>query len=241
MTRWVSRSLLIAGFAFAPLVINAAQTTPPAARRGAPPAGRQATPPAGRPTAPPAPQAAAPAGPKLDPGTYAHFVTSMGNFTLHLFDKDAPKTVANFVGLATGKKAWKDPRSGQMVHRPYYSNVLFHRVIPEFMIQGGDPLGNGTGGPGFEVPDEFNAKLRHNKVGIVSMANTGRPNTNGGQFFITVSANLARLDDHYSVFGEVIQGMDVVTAISQVKTAAENRPVTPIVIQSVRIEIVPAT
>jgi peptidyl-prolyl cis-trans isomerase A (cyclophilin A) len=223
MTRWVSRAWLVAGFAVAPLVMHAAQTTLPAARRGAPPA----------------PQAAAPAGPKLDPGTYAHVVTSMGNFTLHLFDKDAPKTVANFVGLATGKKAWKDPRSGQMVHRPYYNNVPFHRVIPNFMIQGGDPLGNGSGGPGFEFPDEFNVKLRHNKVGIVSMANKG-PNTNGGQFFITVSANLARLDDHYSVFGEVIQGMDVVTAISQVSTGAENKPVTPVVIQSVRIEIVAA-
>jgi peptidyl-prolyl cis-trans isomerase A (cyclophilin A) len=232
MTRWISASVLVAGLALTTLM---AQTTPPATRRGAPP-------PAPTPAAPAAAQPAAPAPGNLEPGIYAHFVTTMGDFTVHLFDKDAPKTVANFVGLAEGTKPWKDPKTGALVHRPYYTNVVFHRIIANFMIQGGDPLGNGTGGPGFEFADEISPNHHHDKAGIVSMANRG-PNTNGGQFFITVAA-YPSLNGHYSIFGEVVDGLDIVMAISKVPTTKvgpnTDRPLTPVVIKSVKIERVPA-
>ena len=110
---------------------------------------------------------------KLEPGTYAHFTTSLGKFTVKLADQDAPKTVANFVGLAEGTKEWTDPKSGQKVKKPYYEGLVFHRVIDGFMIQGGDPLGVGTGGPGYRFEDEFSPKQRHSKEGILSMANAG--------------------------------------------------------------------
>ena len=142
------------------------------------------------------------------PGTYAQFITSEGNFTIRLYDQEAPRTVENFVGLAEGTKEWTDPRTSQKVKKPYYDGVIFHRVIKGFMIQGGDPLGQGIGGPGYNFPDEFHTKLRHNKAGILSMANRG-PNTNGGQFFITLGPT-PHLDDRHSVFGEVVEGMDVV-------------------------------
>jgi peptidyl-prolyl cis-trans isomerase A (cyclophilin A) len=168
------------------------------------------------------------------PGTYAQFVTSEGNFTVRLFDQEAPKTVENFVGLAEGTKSWTDPRTSQKVTQPYYDGVIFHRVIDGFMIQSGDPLGQGIGGPGYNFNDEFHPKLRHNKAGILSMANRG-PNTNGGQFFITLGPT-PHLDDRHSVFGEVIEGMDVVRKIGSTKTGAQDRPVKPIVIQTVKIE-----
>jgi peptidyl-prolyl cis-trans isomerase A (cyclophilin A) len=171
---------------------------------------------------------------KLKPGTYAHFVTSEGNFTVRLFDKEAPKTVENFVGLAEGTKEWTDPRTSQKVKNTYYDGLIFHRVIDGFMIQGGDPLGQGTGGPGYRFADEFNPKLRHSKAGILSMANSG-PNTNGGQFFITLGPT-PHLDDKHSVFGEVVSGMDVVRKIGSTKTAAGNRPAKEIVMKSVKIE-----
>ena len=173
---------------------------------------------------------------KLEPGVYAHFTTSEGDFTVHLFDKDAPKTVENFVGLAQGTKAWTDPKTGQLVKRPYYNGLIFHRVIDGFMIQGGDPLGTGTGGPGYRFADEFSPKLRHSKPGIMSMANAG-PNTNGGQLFITL-APTPHLDNVHSIFGEVVQGMDVVQKIGKVKVA-NSRPVTPVVIKAIKIEKVP--
>ena len=113
----------------------------------------------------------------------AHFTTSEGNFTIRLFDAEVPKTVANFVELAEGTREWTDPKSGQKVKRPYYDGLVFHRVIDGFMIQGGDPLGTGTGGPGYKFADEFHPKLKHTKPGILSMANAG-PNTNGSQFFV---------------------------------------------------------
>ena len=167
-------------------------------------------------------------------GVYAQFVTSEGNFTVRLFDQEAPKTVENFVSLAEGTKEWTDPRTNQKVKQPYYDGVVFHRVIAGFMIQGGDPLGQGIGGPGYNFADEFHPKLRHNKAGILSMANRG-PNTNGGQFFITL-APTPHLDDRHSVFGEVVDGMDVVEKIGSTRTGDRDRPVKDIVIQTIGIE-----
>jgi peptidyl-prolyl cis-trans isomerase A (cyclophilin A) len=165
----------------------------------------------------------------------AHFTTSEGNFTVRLFDAEAPNTVANFTGLADGSKEWTDPRSGRKVKTPYFDGTVFHRVIDGFMIQGGDPLGQGTGGPGFTFADEFHPKLRHSKAGILSMANRG-PNTNGGQFFITL-APTPWLDDKHSVFGEVSEGMDVITKIGSTSTTKPgDRPVKPITVESVKIE-----
>src|SRR5437867_9951303 len=166
---------------------------------------------------------------------YAHFTTSEGSFKVRLFDQEAPSTVANFVGLAEGSKEWTDPRTGRKVTQPYYNGTIFHRVIDGFMIQGGDPLGQGTGGPGYTFADEFHPKLRHTKAGILSMANSG-PNTNGGQFFITL-AETPWLDNKHSVFGEVVSGMDVIKKIGSTQTSKPgDRPVTPISIQSVTIE-----
>ena len=166
---------------------------------------------------------------------YAHFTTSEGNFTARLFDAETPNTVANFTGLADGSKEWTDPRSGQRVKQPYFNGTVFHRVIPDFMIQGGDPLGQGTGGPGYNFADEFHATLRHSKPGILSMANRG-PNTNGGQFFITLVPT-PWLDDKHSVFGEIVEGMDVVKKIGSTPTTKPgDRPVKPITIQAVTIE-----
>jgi peptidyl-prolyl cis-trans isomerase A (cyclophilin A) len=163
----------------------------------------------------------------------AHFTTSEGNFTVRLFDEDVPNTVANFVGLAEGTKEFTDPKGGQ-VKRPFFDGLIFHRVIDGFMIQGGDPLGTGTGGPGYKFGDEFSAKLRHSKPGILSMANAG-PNTNGSQFFITLTAT-PWLDNKHSVFGEVVDGMDVVQKIGKTPTSKPNdRPLKPITIQSVTI------
>ena len=171
---------------------------------------------------------------RLKPGVYAKFVTTEGNFTIQLFDKDAPNTVANFVALAEGTKEWTDPRTGQKVKKPYYNGLIFHRVMDNFMIQGGDPLGQGTGGPGYKFADEFSPKLKHSKAGILSMANSG-PNTNGGQFFITLVPT-PWLDGKHSVFGEVVEGMAVVEKIGKTKTLPGDRPAKEIVITSVTIE-----
>ena len=168
------------------------------------------------------------------PGTFARFVTTEGDFTVRLFDQEAPQTVENFVGLAEGTKQWSDPRSNQKVQKPYYDGTIFHRVIDGFMIQGGDPLGQGIGGPGYNFADEFHPKLRHSKAGILSMANRG-PNTNGGQFFITL-APTPHLDDRHTVFGEVVDGMDVVSKIGRAKTGDRDRPAKDVVIQNVTIE-----
>jgi peptidyl-prolyl cis-trans isomerase A (cyclophilin A) len=170
---------------------------------------------------------------------YAQFVTSEGNFTARLFDQEAPATVENFVGLAEGTKEWTDPRTNRRVKQPYYDGVIFHRVIDGFMIQGGDPLGQGIGGPGYTFADEFHPKLRHNKHGMLSMANRG-PNTNGGQFFITL-APTPHLDDRHTIFGEVVEGMDVVAAIGKAATGDRDGPLKDIVIQSIKIERKSAT
>jgi peptidyl-prolyl cis-trans isomerase A (cyclophilin A) len=166
---------------------------------------------------------------------YAHFITTEGSFTIQLFDEQAPKTVANFTGLAEGTREWTDPRTGKKMKTPLYNGTIFHRVIGGFMIQGGDPLGQGTGGPGYKFEDEFHPKLRHTKAGVLSMANAG-PNTNGSQFFITL-AETSWLDNKHSVFGEVVGGMDVVQRIGATPTSKPgDRPIKPITIQSVTIE-----
>jgi peptidyl-prolyl cis-trans isomerase A (cyclophilin A) len=165
---------------------------------------------------------------------HAHFTTSEGSFKARLFDQDVPNTVANFVGLAEGTKEWTDPKSGQKVKRPYYDGLIFHRVIDGFMIQGGDPLGTGTGGPGYKFADEFSPKLRHAKPGILSMANAGA-NTNGGQFFITLVPT-PWLDNKHSIFGEIVEGMDVVEKIGRTPTSKPgDRPLTPISMEKVTI------
>lgn len=165
---------------------------------------------------------------------HAHFTTSEGAFAIRLFDDKAPNTVANFVGLAEGTKEWTDPKNGQQVKRPFYNGLVFHRIIADFMIQGGDPLGTGTGGPGYKFGDEFHPTLRHTKKGILSMANSG-PNTNGSQFFITLAAT-AWLDNKHSVFGEVVEGIDVIEKIGGVTTSKPgDRPLKPVVVESVEI------
>jgi len=164
---------------------------------------------------------------------YATIKTSSGVIVIRLFEDKAPKTVENFVGLASGTKEWTDPRTGEKVKRPLYNGTIFHRVIPGFMIQGGDPLGRGTGGPGYRFADEFSPDLRHNKAGILSMANAG-PNTNGSQFFVTL-APTPHLDNRHSVFGEVVQGQDVVVTIGNSPRGANDRPVKDVVLQEVVI------
>jgi peptidyl-prolyl cis-trans isomerase A (cyclophilin A) len=170
----------------------------------------------------------------MKPGTYARFETSMGNFTIELFDSQAPNTVANFVGLADGTKEWKDPKSGQAVKgKPFYDGIIFHRVIDGFMIQGGDPTGTGRGGPGYNFADEFHPQLKHTSEGVLSMANAG-PNTNGSQFFITLTAT-PHLDGRHTVFGKVSEGMDVVRKIGKTQTKGD-RPLTDVTISKVTIE-----
>jgi peptidyl-prolyl cis-trans isomerase A (cyclophilin A) len=164
---------------------------------------------------------------------YATLKTSMGDIVIQLFDDKAPKTVANFVGLASGTKEWLDPKTGEKVKRPLYNGTIFHRVIPGFMIQGGDPLGNGRGGPGYTFEDEFHPDLRHSKAGILSMANAG-PNTNGSQFFITHQAT-PNLDGRHSVFGEVVKGQEVVVAIGNVPRDPRDRPIKDVVLKEIII------
>jgi len=166
---------------------------------------------------------------------YAHFTTSLGKFTVELFEKDAPKTVANFVGLADGTKEWTDPKTGAKVKKPFYNGLIFHRVIADFMIQGGDPLGTGTGDPGYKFADEFGSGRKMDKAGVLAMANAG-PNTNGSQFFITLKET-NYLNGKHTVFGEVTDGMDTIRKIGETKTTKPgDRQVTPVVIQTVTIE-----
>jgi peptidyl-prolyl cis-trans isomerase A (cyclophilin A) len=153
---------------------------------------------------------------------YARFVTSMGNIVIRLEEERAPKTVKNFVGLATGTQEWKDPRTGESRRGvPFYDGLVFHRVIPDFMIQGGCPIGQGTGNPGYKFEDEFHPQLRHSGPGILSMANSG-PASNGSQFFITEVAT-PHLDNKHSVFGQAVAGVDLIGKIARVPKAG-SRP-----------------
>jgi peptidyl-prolyl cis-trans isomerase A (cyclophilin A) len=144
---------------------------------------------------------------------YATFQTSMGDIVVKLMPQKAPRTVENFVGLAEGTKEWTDPKTGQKVKRPLYDGTVFHRVISQFMIQGGDPLGNGTGGPGYRFGDEIGPDNRFDRPGLLAMANAG-PNTNGSQFFIT-EVPTPHLDRGHTIFGEAVKGQDLVAKIAR--------------------------
>ncbi|MCB1128583.1 MAG: peptidylprolyl isomerase [Verrucomicrobiae bacterium] len=172
-------------------------------------------------------------GVAAEPGIYADFETSLGDFTCRLEYTLAPKAVANFIGLATGERAWIDQPTGAVRTAPFYDGLTFHRVMKGFMIQGGSPNGQGTDGPGYAFPDEFSPELRHDGPGVLSMANSG-PSSNGAQFFVTVAAT-AWLNDVHTIFGRVVSGMDVVTAISVVPTDATDHPTTPVVVSHVTI------
>jgi peptidyl-prolyl cis-trans isomerase A (cyclophilin A) len=167
-------------------------------------------------------------------GTYAIFETSQGDIVVRLLEKEAPKTVANFVGLAEGTKEFINEKTRQKEKRPYYDGLIFHRVIPQFMIQGGCPQGTGMGGPGYTFADEFHPSLKHSKAGKLSMANAG-PGTNGSQFFITV-AETPWLDNRHAIFGEVVEGQDVANKISNLPRDSNDRPRTPVTIQKLKIE-----
>ena len=177
---------------------------------------------------------AAPTAPAREPGLYATFNTSMGPIVCILYEKEAPITVKNFVALARGGKAWTDPKTKARTTRPLYSGTIFHRVMPGFMIQGGDPEGSGMGDGGLTpIPDEFNPALKFDKPGRLGMANRG-PRTGTCQFFIT-EVPTPHLDGLHTIFGQVVEGQDLVTKIANVPKNAENKPNTPIKLISVKI------
>ena len=161
--------------------------------------------------------------------------TSMGRITCQFFQKEAPKTVANFIGLAEGTKDWTDPQTHKIMHnKPLYNGTIFHRVIPEFMIQGGDPTGTGMGDPGYQFEDEFNPDLNFDVAGRLAMANSG-PNTNGSQFFIT-EVPTEHLNQKHTIFGQCDEpSINVVKAIARVERDPNDKPVTPVVLQKVTI------
>jgi peptidyl-prolyl cis-trans isomerase A (cyclophilin A) len=164
---------------------------------------------------------------------YASIVTSMGTFNCELFEGQAPNTVANFVGLATGTKTYVDPETQEPARSNFYDGLIFHRVIPSFMIQGGDPEGTGRGGPGYRFPDEFHPQLRHDRGALLSMANAG-PNTNGSQFFVT-EVPTPHLDNRHAVFGACDEN-DLVNTIARVPTGPGNRPLEDVVIERIVID-----
>ncbi len=169
----------------------------------------------------------------LAPGLYAVLDTTLGEITCRLFPDKAPKTIENFVGLAQGTKEFTDPQTRARTKRPFFDGLIFHRVIPQFMIQGGCPLGSGTGGPGYKFADEFSPDLKFDKPGKLAMANAG-PGTNGSQFFITVAVT-DWLTNHHTIFGEVVKGYDVVEKISKVARDRGDRPNTPVKMNTVKI------
>ena len=199
-------------------VPSAMQAAPSAASKGA--AAKSAT---------------AAAKPARDPGLYATIRTSMGDIKVVLFEKQSPLAVKNFVGLSQGTKTWTDPRTGQPTRKPLYNGVIFHRVIPNFMIQGGDPLGAGYGGPGYKFADETKGSPhKFDKAGKLAMANAG-PNTNGSQFFVTV-APTPWLTGNHTIFGEVVEGQDVADKIANVPRGPQDKPKKEVVLESVTIE-----
>jgi peptidyl-prolyl cis-trans isomerase A (cyclophilin A) len=189
-----------------------------------------------------APGGAAPAfaAAKRAPGLYATIETTAGKMTARLYEKEAPRTVANFVGLATGKKTWTDPRTGKKTNKPLYNGTIFHRVVKGFMIQGGDPLGSGRGGPGYKFADEMPQGPQFDYTpGTLAMANSG-PNTNGSQFFIMHGNHAGQLPKNYNIFGKVVEGMNVVDKIASAPTTEGNggeqsKPVNPVVIRKITI------
>ena len=160
--------------------------------------------------------------------------TSKGDIHIRLFNDRAPKTVENFLGLATGTKAWTNPKTGKQEEgKSMYEGTIFHRCIPNFMIQGGDPTGTGMGGPGYRFEDEFHQSLKFDRPGLLAMANAG-PNTNGSQFFITVVPT-SWLNNKHTIFGEVIEGMKVVEDIINAPKGAQDRPKEPVSIVSILV------
>jgi len=171
------------------------------------------------------------------PGTYATFETTEGTIVCRLFEKEAPKTVANFVELAEGKREWKHPSTGKKSTDRLYDGTIFHRVIPDFMVQGGDPQGTGTGGPGYQFEDETKGSPhKFDKPGKLAMANAG-PNTNGSQFFITVVPT-TWLTGKHTIFGEVVEGQDIAEKITRVSRGRSDRPNKDVVLKKVTIETV---
>ncbi|MDQ6652175.1 MAG: peptidylprolyl isomerase [Acidobacteriota bacterium] len=218
MAPYLCLALLLPGLAFT----GATQTSKSSGRHAAKPASES-----------PLPDVQLPS----EPGEYAVIYTSLGNIVCRLFKDEAPKTVGNFVGLAKGTKPWTSPSTGKTMHTALYSGTSFHRVIPGFMIQGGDPEGTGEGSPGYQFDDEISPNRHFDKPGVLAMANSG-PNTNGSQFFITV-APATHLEGHYSIFGEVVYGQEVADAISQVpRDEQSDKPLTPVKIIRIMIKIV---
>jgi peptidyl-prolyl cis-trans isomerase A (cyclophilin A) len=219
-----------------PPAVDPAAAAPTEAPKAEPTAAPKAAPKAAE-AKPDAEKAPARATSNRKPGLYAHFQTNQGNFTAELNEKEAPGTVKNFAGLADGSIEWTDPRTGAKQKKPYYDGLTFHRIIDNFMIQGGDPLGNGTGGPGFTIKDEYN-NLKHDKAGVLAMARTTAPDSAGSQFYITVTAT-PFLDGQripYVVFGQVTEGVDIVQKIGKTPTAPGDRPLSPVVINKITIE-----
>jgi peptidyl-prolyl cis-trans isomerase A (cyclophilin A) len=169
------------------------------------------------------------------PGVYATFNTSEGTIVCRLFENEAPVTVKNFIELAEGTREWADPRTSKKSNSPLYDGTIFHRVIPEFMVQGGDPTGTGMGGPGYKFQDETKGSPhKFDKPGKLAMANAG-PNTNGSQFFITVVAT-PWLTGNHTIFGEVVEGQSVVDKITAVPRNRQDKPLKDVVLNSVKIE-----
>ena len=160
--------------------------------------------------------------------------TNKGAFTVKLMPEHAPETVDNFVGLATGTREWTDPGDGSKKSEPFYAGTIFHRVIPEFMVQGGDPTGTGRGGPGYQFEDEVEGGPSFDRPGLLAMANAG-PGTNGSQFFIVTADACPWLDGKHTVFGRITAGQDVADGISQVERDERDRPLEPVVLESVQL------
>jgi cyclophilin family peptidyl-prolyl cis-trans isomerase len=172
--------------------------------------------------------------PPLKPGLYAVFNTSSGPITAVLYEKATPIAVRNFIALAQGTKPWKDPKTGAMVKRPLYDNLIFHRVLPGIMIQSGDPTGTGAHNCGITIPDEFLPGLKFDRAGRLAVANTGDPNSGGCQFFITTDI-MVQWSGKYTIFGDVVSGQDVADKISHGRVKGD-RPVNPVKLVSVTIE-----